>query len=120
MLGKLRQLLEVQVPANTSLERRVAARAPAGPDAQIKIDSKVYALENWGTSGFVIDGFAGSMVMKQRFAATLMIREGEQTTEFKTDAVVVRTEGKKLGAKFLFLSPEVKRTIESRVRRATA
>jgi hypothetical protein len=120
MLGKLRQLLEIDVAANTSVERRSAARAPAGPDAQIKIDSKVYALENWGASGFVVDGFSGSMVMKQRFAATLMIREGEQTIEFRTDAVVVRAEGKKLGAKFLFLSPEAKRAIESRVRRATA
>ena len=82
--------------------------------------SKIYALENWGASGFVIDGFAGSMVMKQRFAATRMIREGEQTTEFRTDAVVVRAEGNKLGAKFLFLSPEARRTIKSRVRRATA
>ncbi|MSP90044.1 MAG: hypothetical protein EXQ92_14715 [Alphaproteobacteria bacterium] len=68
----------------------------------------------------MIDGFTGNMVMKQRFAATLMIREGEQTAEFKTDAVVVRAEGNKLGAKFLFLSPEAKRTIESRARRATA
>lgn len=120
MLGKLRQMLEINVPANTSRERRGDPRASAGPDAQIKIDSKVYALDNWGASGFVIDGFAGSMVMKQRFAAVLMIRDGEQTTEFKTDAVVVRTDGKTLGAKFLFLSPAAKRTIESRVRRATA
>jgi hypothetical protein len=118
MLGKLRQLLEINVPANTSHDRRSAPRAPAGPDAQVRIDSKLYALNNWGPSGFLIDSFDGNMVVKQRFSAVLMMREGEQTNEFRTDAVVVRADGKNLGAKFLFLSPDAKRAIDARVRGA--
>jgi len=118
MLGKLRQFLEVEIPATSSQERRAAPRAPARSDCSVRIDSKFYALSNWGPSGFMLDSFDGSMVLKQRFSAVIVMKEGDNTKEFRTDAVVVRAEGKVLGAKFLFLSPEARRAIELRIRKA--
>jgi len=118
MLGKLRQFLAPEEQAaNSSRERRGSPRADGG-GTTVRIDSKVYPLSNWGPTGFMIDGFEGSLVVKQRFSAVLMLPEGDKTIEYRTDAVVVRQDGRTLGAKFLFLSPDAKRAIELRTRRA--
>lgn len=92
------------------------ARAPRVPmvDASVSIDRKVYPLQNWSLSGFLLSPYEGDLVPKQRVYLELLFKDGEKEVSFATDAIVVRVDGGGLAARFPpDIRPDARRAIEN-------
>lgn len=108
MLGSLKRMM--------GSEKAPPPRATRVPmmDASVSIDRKVYPLQNWSVSGFLLSPYEGDLVPRQRVYLELLIREGEREMSFATDAIVVRVDQGGLAARFPpDIRPDAKRAIDA-------
>jgi hypothetical protein len=80
-------------------------------EAAIKIDSKTYPILDINLQGFVVEGYEGDLVAKQRVYFDLLIQLGEREEMYRTEAVVVRTTERILVCRFEDLRRDAQRAI---------
>ncbi len=92
-----------------SSDRRAAPRLVAV--GRVRVDSKVYALENWSTSGILVSGHDSHLGKGQKFKLSVEVQDDEKIIAFNAEAVVVRIVADKLAAQFFQIDRHKKQAI---------
>ena len=101
-------------PAAAADPNRRAGRALLR-DAAVKIDSKTYPVKDINEYGFVVEGYQGDLVPRQRVYFDLVIQLGEREDAYATDAVVVRNADHTLVCKFQDMRRDAQRALQALV-----